>query len=34
MFLGHFAIGFAGKRIAPRASLATLLFAPIFLDLI
>jgi len=34
MFLGHFAIGFAGKRIAPRASLATLLFAPMFLDLI
>jgi len=34
MFLGHFAVGLAGKRFAPRASLATLLFAPIFLDLL
>jgi len=34
MFLGHFAVGLAGKRFAPRASLATLLFAPLFLDLI
>ena len=34
MFLGHIAVGFAGKRFAPRASLATLLFAPLFLDLL
>jgi membrane-bound metal-dependent hydrolase YbcI (DUF457 family) len=34
MFLGHFAVGLAGKRFAPRASLATLIFAPMFLDLI
>ena len=32
MFLGHIAVGLAGKRFAPRASLATLLFAPMFLD--
>lgn len=32
MFLGHIAVGLAGKRFAPRASLATLLFAPLFLD--
>ena len=34
MFLGHIAVGLAGKRFAPRASLATLLFAPMFLDLL
>ena len=34
MFLGHFAVGFAGKRFAPRLSVGTLLFAPLFLDLI
>lgn len=34
MFLGHIAVGFAGKRFAPRASLATLIFAPMFLDLL
>ena len=34
MFLGHIAVGLAGKRFAPRASLATLLFAPLFLDLL
>lgn len=34
MFLGHLAVGLAGKRFAPRASLATLLFAPMFLDLL
>lgn len=32
MFLGHIAVGFAGKRFAPRASLATLIFAAMFLD--
>ncbi len=34
MFLGHIAVGLAGKRFAPRVSLATLLFAPMFLDLL
>lgn len=34
MFLGHIAFGLAGKRFAPRGSLATLLFAPLFLDLL
>jgi hypothetical protein len=34
MFIGHFAIGFAAKRFAPRASLGWLLAAPMFLDLI
>jgi len=34
VFLGHFAVGLAGKRLAPRASLATLLFASMLLDLL
>jgi len=34
MFLGHFAIGFAGKRLAPRASLGTLFMAAQFIDLL
>jgi len=34
MFIGHIAVGLAGKRFAPRASLATLLFAALFVDLI
>ena len=34
MLLGHIAVGLAGKHVAPRASLATLLFAPMFLDLL
>ena len=32
MFLGHIAVGFAGKRVAPKTSLGTLLLAPLFLD--
>ena len=32
MFVGHFAVGFAAKRFAPRTSLAPLLAAPLFLD--
>lgn len=32
MFLGHFAVGFASKQIAPRASLGVLIAAPILLD--
>lgn len=34
MFIGHFAVGFAAKRLAPRASLGTLLLATSFVDLI
>ena len=32
MFLGHIAVGLAGKRVAPRAPLALLVLAPIFVD--
>src|SRR6267378_2938350 len=34
MFIGHYALGFASKRFAPRTSLAILISAPIFLDLL
>ena len=34
MFVGHFAVGFAAKRFAPRTSLALLLAAPLFLDML
>ena len=34
MFLGHFAVGFGAKRLAPRASLGTLLLAAQFIDLL
>jgi hypothetical protein len=34
MFLGHFAVGFAAKRLAPRTSLGVLVAAPIALDLL
>ena len=34
MFLGHFAIGFAAKRVAPRASLGTSFLAAQFVDLL
>jgi membrane-bound metal-dependent hydrolase YbcI (DUF457 family) len=34
MFIGHFAVGFASKRLAPRASAGALLLAPMFLDTI
>jgi hypothetical protein len=34
MFLAHFAVGFASKRVAPRASLGPLLAAPQLLDLL
>lgn len=33
MFIGHFAVGFAAKRVAPRTSLATLVAAASFLDI-
>ena len=32
MFIGHFAVGFAAKRVAPRTSLATLVVAAVSLD--
>lgn len=34
MFIGHFAVGYALKRKVPRASLGTLVAAPLFLDLL
>jgi hypothetical protein len=34
VFIGHFAVGFAAKKFAPRASLAVLLAAPLFSDLL
>jgi hypothetical protein len=34
MFIGHFAVGFGAKRAAPRSSLAALLTAALFLDVI
>lgn len=34
MFIGHFAVGFAAKRFAPRTSLAVLLAAPLLSDLL
>ena len=34
MFIGHFALGFAAKKAAPRQSLAVLIAAPIFLDVL
>jgi membrane-bound metal-dependent hydrolase YbcI (DUF457 family) len=34
MFIGHFAVGFASKRFAPRSNMAVLLAAPLFLDIL
>lgn len=34
MFLGHFAVGFASKKLTPETNLGWLIAAPIFLDLI
>ena len=34
MFIGHYALGFAAMRIAPRTSLGTLIAAPMFADLL
>lgn len=34
MFIGHFAVGFAAKKAAPKASLGALIAAPIFVDLL
>jgi len=34
MFIGHFAVAFAAKKVAPKASLGTLVLAAAFLDVI
>jgi len=34
MFIGHFAVGFAAKKFAPRSSLAVLLAGPLLSDLL
>jgi LexA-binding, inner membrane-associated putative hydrolase len=34
MFIGHFAVGFGSKRLAPRASLLVLLLAPVLADVL
>jgi hypothetical protein len=34
MFVGHFAVGFAAKRVEPRVSLGTLVLAAMFVDLL
>ena len=34
MFIGHFALGFAAKRLAPRQSLGVLIAAPILVDML
>jgi hypothetical protein len=34
MFIGHYAVGFLGKKFAPQASLGALIAAPILLDLL
>jgi hypothetical protein len=34
MFIGHFAVGFAAKRLVPRVSLAMLVFAALFADVL
>ena len=34
MFLGHLAVGFASKRVAPQMPLGPLMAAPLFLDLL
>jgi hypothetical protein len=34
VFIGHFAVGFAGKKAAPKASLAALLLAALFADVL
>jgi membrane-bound metal-dependent hydrolase YbcI (DUF457 family) len=34
MFIGHFGVGFASKRLAPRLNLGVLLIAPLLLDML
>jgi membrane-bound metal-dependent hydrolase YbcI (DUF457 family) len=34
MFIGHFAVGFASKKFAPRTNMALLIAAPLFADIL
>ncbi|MGH9757618.1 MAG: metal-dependent hydrolase [Candidatus Acidiferrales bacterium] len=34
MFIGHFAVGFAGKKFAPRTNMGVLIAAPLLLDML
>jgi hypothetical protein len=34
LFIGHFAVAFAAKKVAPRTSLGTLVLAAVFLDVV
>jgi hypothetical protein len=34
VFIGHFAVGFAAKRFAPKASLGILMVAPLLCDML
>ena len=34
MFIGHFGVGLASKKVAPKTSLGTLFFASQFIDLL
>ena len=34
MFIGHFAVAFASKKVAPKVSLGTLVIAAAFLDVV
>jgi hypothetical protein len=34
MFIGHYAVGFASKRFAPKTSLGSLILAPLWLDVL
>jgi hypothetical protein len=34
MFIGHFAVGFASKKFAPRTNMGLLIAAPLFLDIL
>ena len=34
MFIGHFAVAFATKKVAPKVSLGTLVIAAAFLDVV
>ena len=34
MFLGHYGVGFASKKVEPHASLGTYIMAAVFLDLL
>ncbi len=34
MFIGHYAVGFGAKKLAPEASAGTLVFAALFMDVV